>query len=115
MRGTILEYTCSGCNLEEILDRFLERDVTLNKLRARRLNSHADDSLMGRRCIVRLYHISGDLESQVCLLQILVTDHHADLILNHLRPVCELVLIPSGESFEALKSIQMQRPLLLLE
>lgn len=115
LRGAVLEDAARGCHFEEVLDRLLEPKVALNQLRARGLNRHADHGLMRRWRVVGEDDIGGDFERKISLLQVLVTNHDTDFILDHLGAAGELARVAPGKRFETLKSVEVQGALLLLQ
>lgn len=69
-----------------------------------------------RSCIaVSCNKVSGDLECQVCLLQVLVVDHGADFSLNSGCMATDLTGISARQSIHAHQSVQVKLSLLLLE
>ena len=64
---------------------------------------------------VRSNQISGNAESQRGSLQISLRDHLRDLLLDLGAISLELIVVAPGESLKALKSIQLQLALTLIQ
>lgn len=79
------------------------------------MDSHTDDGLVASGRVVRLDHIGGDLQGQVCLLQVLIADHRADFVLDDLSSARQLAWVPPGKCLQTLECVQVERSLLLFQ